>query len=80
MHIMHIYNISKHVFHGLSSSHHSFRVNLGHRGQLEVQFKRYKDAKGTARALAKPKYEGMQKVGPSDQSAAGGFQACIWGP
>ena len=42
-----------------------------------MQFKRYKDAKGTARALAKPKYEGMQKVGPSDQSLAGGFQACI---
>ena len=30
----------------------------------EVQFKRYSDAKATARAFANPKYEGMLKVGP----------------
>lgn len=44
----------------------------------EVQFKRYSDAKATARAFANPKYEGMLKVGPMDQvSGEGSFEASI---
>lgn len=45
----------------------------------EVQFKRYANAKSTARAFAKAKYKGMMKVGPSDQvaDAQSRFEACM---
>ena len=46
--------------------------------RYEVQFKRYANAKATERAFAHSKYNGMLKVGPSDQvSKQGSFQACI---
>lgn len=44
----------------------------------EVQFKRYANAKATARAFAKAKYDGMMKVGPSDQvHGRSRFEACM---